>query len=65
VVELYSTPAALWGICFILLYWISRMAIITNRGQMHDDPVLFAARDRNSLICAATIFALAGIGAVV
>lgn len=64
VVELYSTPAVLWGICVVLLYWISRMAIVTNRGHMNDDPVLFATRDRNSQICAATIFALAVIGTV-
>jgi 4-hydroxybenzoate polyprenyltransferase/phosphoserine phosphatase len=62
VVELYSTPAALWGICFILLYWISRVAILTHRGHMNDDPVLFAARDRNSQICAALIFVLAVAG---
>jgi hypothetical protein len=65
VVELYSTPAALWGICFILLYWISRVAILTNRGHMNDDPVLFAVKDRNSQICAAAIFALAVVGAVI
>jgi 4-hydroxybenzoate polyprenyltransferase/phosphoserine phosphatase len=59
VVELYSLPAALWGICFILLYWISRVVIITHRGHMDDDPVLFAAKDRNSRICAVVIFALA------
>ena len=64
VVELYATPAALWGICFILLYWISRMAIITHRGHMDDDPVLFAAKDRNSRICAIVIFVLALGGAV-
>jgi 4-hydroxybenzoate polyprenyltransferase/phosphoserine phosphatase len=65
VVELYSTPAALWGICFILLYWISRIVMITHRGHMDDDPVLFAARDRNSRICALVIFALALTGAMV
>lgn len=59
IVELYTTPAALWGICFILLYWISRVVMITHRGHMNDDPVLFAARDRNSRICAALIFAMA------
>lgn len=64
VVELYSTPAALWGVCFILLYWISRIAIITHRGHMDDDPVLFAAKDRNSRVCAVVIFALALGGAV-
>ena len=41
------------------------MAIITNRGYMNDDPVLFAVRDRNSQICAAAIFALAVVGAVI
>lgn len=65
VVGLYSMPAALWGICFILLYWISRMAIITHRGHMNDDPVLFAAKDRNSQVCAMAIFAMAVIGAVI
>lgn len=64
VVELYATPATLWGICFILLYWISRMAMITHRGHMNDDPVLFAAKDRNSQICAVMIFALALGGTV-
>ena len=64
VVELYASPPMLWGICFVLLYWISRVAIITNRGHMNDDPVLFAVKDRNSQICAAVIFALAVIGTV-
>ncbi|WP_298922001.1 UbiA family prenyltransferase [uncultured Roseobacter sp.] len=65
VVELYATPAALWGICFVLLYWISRIVMITHRGHMDDDPVLFAAKDRNSRICALVIFACAAIGAVI
>jgi len=33
----------------ILLYWVSRVLILTHRGEMHDDPVVFAARDRASL----------------
>src|SRR5690606_21925038 len=41
VVELYPNPPALWGICVILLYWISRMVMITHRGHMHDDPIVF------------------------
>jgi 4-hydroxybenzoate polyprenyltransferase len=62
VMELYSFPQALWGICFILLYWISRMVMMTHRGYMHDDPVVFAARDRVSQICILLIigFAFAG-----
>jgi 4-hydroxybenzoate polyprenyltransferase/phosphoserine phosphatase len=62
--ELYSETAPLWGICLILLYWISRMVMITHRGWMHDDPVVFAARDRNSILCGALIFVLAVAGIV-
>ncbi|SDX00029.1 4-hydroxybenzoate polyprenyltransferase [Ruegeria halocynthiae] len=51
VVALYAWPVALWGICPILLYWISRVIMITHRGHMHDDPIVFAARDRVSRIC--------------
>jgi 4-hydroxybenzoate polyprenyltransferase/phosphoserine phosphatase len=51
--SLYSQPATLWAIPLILLYWVSRIMILTHRGEMHDDPVLFAAKDRVSLICVA------------
>lgn len=49
-VENYLFPELLWLICPILLYWISRFWILTYRGQMHEDPVLYAARDRISLL---------------
>ena len=62
--ELYDTPGVLWGICLVLLYWISRMVMITHRGWMHDDPVVFAARDRVSIACGLLIFALAVAGVV-
>ena len=47
---LYRSPQFLWLLCPLLLYWISRVWIIAHRGLMHDDPVVFAARDRSSLI---------------
>jgi 4-hydroxybenzoate polyprenyltransferase len=46
--ERYDRPEALWLLCPLLLYWISRTWLITHRGDMHDDPILFAARDRTS-----------------
>ena len=55
VAELYVSPQGLWAIPIILLFWVSRMLVITHRGEMHDDPVLFAARDRVSLVCGAAI----------
>ncbi|MEM9580363.1 MAG: prenyltransferase, partial [Pseudomonadota bacterium] len=65
VVSLYSTPAMLWGISCVLLYWISRLVLVTHRGHMHDDPVIYAAKDRMSQVCAVVIFAFALLGAIV
>ncbi|HZR38454.1 MAG TPA: UbiA family prenyltransferase [Nevskia sp.] len=60
--QLYRHPQLLWLLCPLLLYWISRVWIITHRGAMHDDPVVFALRDRSSRwlgLLAALIVALA------
>lgn len=47
---LYRHNKPLWLVCPLLLYWISRVWLLTTRGQMHDDPVVFALRDRLSLV---------------
>jgi 4-hydroxybenzoate polyprenyltransferase len=46
---LYRHSKPLWLVCPLLLYWISRVWLLTARGQMHEDPVLFALRDRISV----------------
>lgn len=51
VLVLYSQPEALWGVCVILLYWITRTVMVAHRGHMHDDPVVYAARDPISQVC--------------
>ncbi len=56
--HLYAHPGVLWGICPILLYWVSRIWLIAHRGDMHDDPILFAIRDRTSLIVAVLVLAV-------
>lgn len=48
VAALYDTPQIMWLICPIMLYWLSRVALLTHRGQMTDDPIIFAVRDRTS-----------------
>jgi 4-hydroxybenzoate polyprenyltransferase len=48
---LYSHPHRLWALCVILLYWIGRILMKAHRGEMHDDPVVYAVRDRVSQIC--------------
>jgi 4-hydroxybenzoate polyprenyltransferase/phosphoserine phosphatase len=57
VLPLYRTPEALWALCPILLFWISRVLMLSHRGQMHDDPVVFALRDRVSLVTGAAVLA--------
>ena len=52
------------GVAFILLYWICRVAMITHRGQMHDDPVIFAARDRTSYVLMVLVIGMLAIGAL-
>lgn len=47
---LYERPMLLWLLCPILLYWICRTWLIAHRGQMHDDPVVFAVKDPASLL---------------
>ncbi|MEL6573358.1 MAG: UbiA family prenyltransferase [Pseudomonadota bacterium] len=65
VTTLYSQPTFLWGVCAVLLYWLTRMVLMTHRGEMHDDPVVFAAKDRVSQICILVIFAFALVGAAI
>lgn len=50
---LYANPEVLWLLCPVMLYWTSRVWIIAHRGEMHDDPVVFAVMDRTSQVVAA------------
>lgn len=45
----YATPEFLWALCPALLYWVARVWTLARRGEMHDDPVVFALRDRPSI----------------
>ncbi|CAD7054317.1 membrane protein [Pseudorhizobium endolithicum] len=48
--SLYTRPEILWLVAPILTYWIARVLMLAHRGQMHDDPVVFALKDKVSLI---------------
>lgn len=52
---LYAEPRFIWLACPLLLYWISRAWMIAHRGQMHQDPILFAMQDRVSWMVAALL----------
>ena len=51
----YPNRWALWMVLPPLLYWISRAWMKAHRGEMHDDPIVFAATDRQSWFIAALI----------
>jgi 4-hydroxybenzoate polyprenyltransferase len=53
---LYRSPWLLWGIVPILLFWQCRLWLATARGDMHDDPIVYAARDRMSWLVAVLAF---------
>ena len=58
---LYAHPERLWGLCIIMVYWFGRVLVLTARGEMSHDPVIFALTDRISLlsgILMVTIFLL-------
>jgi 4-hydroxybenzoate polyprenyltransferase len=58
VLKLYSRPEVLWLTIPVLLYWVSRMWMQAHRGNLDDDPVIFAVRDRYSLACGALFVAV-------
>jgi 4-hydroxybenzoate polyprenyltransferase len=58
VAKLYSNPKLLWLICPLLLYWIGRIWILAHRGQLHEDPIVFALKDRVSYIVGAVTLAI-------
>lgn len=47
---LFSHFVLLWTIVPIVLLWVSRAWLIAHRGEMNEDPVLFAVKDRFTLI---------------
>jgi 4-hydroxybenzoate polyprenyltransferase len=46
--SLYHNPSFLWILCLLLLYWSNRVWVGARRGKIHEDPVLFAVKDRVS-----------------
>jgi 4-hydroxybenzoate polyprenyltransferase len=51
----YTNRALLWLTCPLILFWVTRLWFLAKRGELDDDPVVFAVTDRVSL----------GIGAAV
>jgi 4-hydroxybenzoate polyprenyltransferase/phosphoserine phosphatase len=53
VVKLYANPTCIWLACPLLLYWVSRIWLLARRGIVHDDPLVFALRDKVTYVVGA------------
>lgn len=49
-IVLYRSPQFIWLACPVLLFWITRVWLMAHRGEIHDDPVIFAITDKVSLL---------------
>jgi len=59
VTALYKHAGRLWLVVPLLLFWLYRVWLLGSRGEMDDDPVIFALRDRISLAVGACVLAVA------
>jgi 4-hydroxybenzoate polyprenyltransferase len=59
VTVLYRHASRLWLIVPLLLFWVTRVWLLASRGELNDDPMVFAIRDRVSLAVGAAVVALA------
>lgn len=50
VMVLYKSPILIWLVLPVLLYWLMRMWAVTNRGEMDDDPIIYAVKDKMSYV---------------
>ena len=55
---LYPSPHFLWFLGPVLLFWITRVWLLAHRGAMHDDPIVFAVKDRTSYFVGAAALAI-------
>jgi 4-hydroxybenzoate polyprenyltransferase len=64
VTKLYQNPEIIWCAVPVLLFWIQWMWMQAHRGNMHDDPVVFAVKDRVSLAATLLVGVILVTGAV-
>ena len=57
--NLYHAPQRLWLLTPLLIWWLSRVWLRASRGQMNEDPVVFALTDPASLVAGVLIFLIA------
>jgi 4-hydroxybenzoate polyprenyltransferase len=61
VTELYRHATRLWFIVPLLIYWLNRVWLLASRGELDDDPVVFAMQDGVSLAVGAAVLVVASL----
>ena len=58
IIQIYSSPNILWFMNFIMLFWILRIIVISNKKIIKDDPIMFAIKDLTSYVCLLSILCI-------
>ena len=58
---IYERKELLWFASPVILYWILRIWFLARRGELPDDPVAFAMRDRNSILAAVIVLLIVAV----
>ena len=56
---LYRQPRLLWLIMPFMILWLCRVWLLASRGELDEDPLVFALTDRVSLLIGAAVAAIA------
>jgi len=56
--NLYSHYERLWLLVPVLLLWLSRLWLKASRGELHEDPVVYAITDKRSLLLGVIVVAI-------
>jgi 4-hydroxybenzoate polyprenyltransferase len=59
VIALYHQPRLLWLVMPFLILWLCRVWLLASRGELNEDPVVFALTDRMSLLIGVAVAAIA------
>lgn len=61
VTMLYRRPEALWLIMPLMILWLCRVWLLASRGNLNEDPLVFALTDKMSLLIGAATAAIVAL----
>ncbi len=56
--SLYAHHTRLWLLFPVLLLWLNRLWLLASRGELHEDPVVYALTDKRSLLLGVLVVAI-------